>query len=154
MSDVSAPSYSIAANLRWFALIYLAALIVVVILVVVLENFGVTLPSTGLGLGLYAGVVATAGQRFAQRRDWSGRDRNLLSLGYTIVAAGISCGLAGALLFVDPAAVGIGDAAGLTGIIAIAALVVGLIYYGMARLMLMLIARRVSRTPTTHRGST
>lgn len=144
MSDTDTPNYTIAANLRWFALIYFAALIAVMMLVVILQNFGVTLPSTGLSIGLYAGVVAAAGQRFALRRRWTGRDRNLLALGYTAIAAAISCALAGALVFVDPAAMGLGNLSGMVGLAAIVVVIVGLIYYGMARLMLMLIARRTN----------
>jgi hypothetical protein len=146
------PAYTIAQNLRWFALVYLVALVLTAALAAYLQTINITLPSTGVGIGVYAGVVAVAGHRFANRRDWTGRDRNLLSFGYVAIAVVLSCALAGLLIFVEssPFAAMSSDAM-FMGIIAAALLIAALIYYAMARLMLWLIARRLNREASQRR---
>lgn len=146
------PTYTMAANLRWFGLIYVAAVAVLVVIVGLLQSAGVELPTTGLSIGLFAGVVAVAGQRFAARRAWTGRDRNLLALGYMIVAAAISCLLAAALTVVDASVFDeMARSGALAGMIVVVVAVVAAIYFVTARLTLMLIARQLA---AKNRGNT
>jgi hypothetical protein len=150
--NAATSAYTIAANLRWFALVYLVAILLTAALAAYLQTINITLPSTGVGIGVYAGVVAAAGHRFANRRDWTGRDRNLLSLGYVAIAVVLSCALAGVLIYLEPStfAAMSADATFIT-IIAAALLIAALIYYAMARLMLWLIARRLNREASQRR---
>ncbi|MCX7358895.1 MAG: ABZJ_00895 family protein [Alphaproteobacteria bacterium] len=139
------PTYTVAANLRWFGLFYVAAVVVLVVIVGVLQTMGVELPTTGLGIGLFAGVVAAAGQRFATRRAWTSRDRNLLALGYMIVAASISCLVAASLIVVDSSTYDeIARSGALAGMAVLVVAVVGAIYFVTARLTLRLIARQLA----------
>ncbi|QGZ95169.1 ABZJ_00895 family protein [Terricaulis silvestris] len=143
MSEAAQPTYSVAANLRWFAVVYIVALILLGFIVNLLRTVGVDLPSTGIGIGVFAALVYLAGSRFAARREWTGRDRHNLALGYVAVAITVSCTLMAIVMLLDPATaamlMGIGDMIGV--VLAIAA-GVALFYYGMARLMLMMLARR------------
>lgn len=143
MSDAAQPTYTVAANLRWFAVVYVVALILLGFVVNLLRAAGVDLPSTGIGIGVFAALVYLAGSRFAARRAWIGRDRHNLALGYVIIAIAVSCTLMAIVLAIDPATAamlsGIGDVLGV--VLAIAA-GVALFYYGMARLMLMMLARK------------
>lgn len=146
MSATEQPAYTISANLRWFAFVYLVAVVGAVALAAGLESVGISLPSIGVGIGVYAGVVAAAGQRFAERRDWTGRDRNLLALGYVIIATAVSSLLGGAMLLLDSTSLAVVTNGGaFIGILVGALTFVSLIYYGMARLMLMVIAGRRDR---------
>lgn len=143
MSDATRPAHSVAANLRWFAVVYLVALIVLSFVVNLLQTLGVALPSTGVGIGVFAALTYLAGSRFAARRDWTGRDRHHLALGYVAIAIAVSCALMTIVMLLDPATAamltGIGD---MLGVVLLIAAGVALFYYGMARLMLMLLARR------------
>ena len=147
MSDSAAPTYSIFASVRWFALIYVIAIIAVSLVADVLAQLGVVLPEVGVGIGIFAGVAGLAGQRFAQRREWTGRDRNRLSMGYMLVAIAISCMWAAALFFFLPqdfpaALIAPDTRVFLVGIV----FAVALIYYGVARLILVIAARQRQRT--------
>lgn len=146
MSDREQSSYTISANLKWFGIVYLIVLVASAVLAAWLETIGISLPLTGLGIGVYAGVVGIAGQRFAERRDWTGRDRNLLALGYVTIATVLSLLLGGALLLLGSTSLAIITSGGAyIGILVGALIFAALIYYGTARLMLMLIARRRER---------
>lgn len=138
------PSYTIAANLRWFALVYVVSIVVLGLIVGYLQTVGVTLPTTGLGIGLFAGIVAAAGARFSTRRAWTSPDRNLLALGYMAVAATLSCLLAAALVFTDASTLHDLTSGGSFVVMALVVMfVVAVIYFITGRLTLMLIARRV-----------
>jgi hypothetical protein len=143
VSETAQPTYTVAANLRWFAVVYVVALILLRFIVNLLRTVGVDLPSTGIGIGVFAALVYLAGSRFAARREWTGRDRHNLALGYVVVAILVSCSLMAIVIAIDPATAsmltGIGNMIGV--VLAIAA-GVALFYYGMARLMLMMLARR------------
>lgn len=146
MSESTQTDYTIAENLRWFAAVYVAALLLVGFAVGMLRAAaGVELPSTGIGIGIYVALVFLAGNRFAGRRgyNWTSRDRHNLALGYLIIAVVTSCLLMAAMFVLEPASLamvsGLGSMAGI-----LIAIIVGvaLLYYGAARLMLKLIARR------------
>ena len=140
MSEALTPGYTIAANLRWFAVIYTIATVVVAAAVELAYRNGVELPTTGLNIGVYAGVTLAAAQRFAARRarEWDGRIRNNLALGYTLASTAVSVVLFGALLAFDEITRrSVVDMFSQSSAIMIGALVVGVvIFYGMARLML------------------
>ena len=147
MSETAQPGYTVAENLRWFAVAYLIALILFGFLVNLLRNAGVDIPQTGVGVGIYAGAVLAAGSRFAGRRgDWTSRDRHNLALGYLIIAILVSCALMAAMFVIEPATFAMMSGLGsMIGVVVAIVLGVALLYYGMARLMLKLIARRGGR---------
>jgi hypothetical protein len=143
VSEAAQPTYSVAANLRWFAVVYIVALILLGFIVNLLRTVGVDLPSSGIGIGVFAALVYLAGSRFAARREWTGRDRHNLALGYVVVAILVSCLLMAIVLALDPAAASMLAGAGqMIGVILAIVVGVAVIYYGMARLMLMMLARR------------
>lgn len=143
MSEAAAPTYTIAANLRWFAVVYVVALILLGFIVGLLRALGVDLPSTGLGIGVFAALSYIAGVRFGSRRSWTGRDRHNLALGYVCVALVLSCTLLAIVLVIDPmTAAMLSDAGQIAGVLALIIAGVALLYYGMARLVLMIAARR------------
>ena len=142
MSDSSPLTYTIAAGLGWFTVVFFIASIALAVVLGYLQTIGISLPSTGLGVGIYAGVVAAAGQRFSSKREWTGRDRNLLALGYTLIAGTLSCVFSAAVFFIDPTmAEMFGSLRGILAVAIVIALML-LIYFVMAWLILMLIARR------------
>jgi len=142
VSDTSPPAYTITASLGWFTAVFVIASVALAVGLGFLQTIGISLPSTGLGVGIYAGAVAAAGLRFSSKREWTRRDRNLLALGYTLIAATLSCVFSAAVFFIDPT---VSEMFGsFRGILA-AAIVIALmllIYFAMAWLILMLIARR------------
>lgn len=146
MSESAQNDYTIAENLRWFGAVYVAALLLVGFAVGMLRAAaGIELPSTGIGIGVYVALVYLAGNRFAARRgfNWTSRDRHNLALGYLILAVLVSCALMALMFVIEPASIAM--LSGLGNMIAIViaiVLVVALLYYGMARLALKLIARR------------
>jgi hypothetical protein len=143
VSDVAQPTYSIAANLRWFAAVYVASVIVLSFAVNLLRTVGVDLPSAGLDIGVFVALTYVAGGRFAARRAWTGADRHTLALGYAAVAILLACARVVAVMLIDPTTRSMVVASGQTIAIALAVVVaLALLYYGMARLMLMLLARR------------
>jgi hypothetical protein len=143
VSEAAQPTYSVAANLRWFAVVYIVALILLGFIVNLLRTVGVDLPSSGIGIGVFAALVYLGGSRFAARREWTGRDRHNLALGYVVVAILVSCLLMAIVLALDPAAASMLAGAGqMIGVILAIVVGVAVIYYGMARLMLMMLARR------------
>lgn len=146
MSEDAQTDYTIAENLRWFAAVYVAGLLLVGFVVGMLRAAaGLELPSTGIGIGIYAALVYLAGSRFAARRgyNWTSRDRHNLALGYLITAIVVSCVLMAAMLIIEPSALAMfSNLGGIAGILIAIILGVALLYYGMARIMLKLIARR------------
>lgn len=140
MSEAPKPTHTIAANLRWFAVIYTIATVVVSAAVELAYRSGLELPTTGLNIGVYAGVTLAAAQRFVARRDrqWDGRIRHNLALGYTLVSFAVSVVLFGALMAFDEITRrSVVDIFTQSGAIMIGAVVVAVaIFYGMARLML------------------
>jgi hypothetical protein len=63
VNEGAAPAHTIAANLRWFAVVYVIALIVLSFVVNLLRTVGVPLPSAGLGIGGFVARVYLAGSR-------------------------------------------------------------------------------------------
>ena len=149
MSDVAASPYKMAANFRWFAVVYLVVTVIVATLTELAYQNGIELPTTGLNIGAFAGVSAVAGQRFATKRDWnwSSADRHQLALGYTLVSVVISFVLVGALATFDPTTrATIADLSAEVGLLALAIMGVAvLIFFVTARLTLGLMARRGKR---------
>lgn len=146
MTNAAASPATIAANLRWFAVVYAVALVAIGVAVAIAANYGIELPTTGAAIGAYAGVCVASAQRFALRRafNWSSADRHKLALGYTAIAVVVECGLFAAAARVDPTAgAQLIDAwrAAPQLLIAFAAIALT-IHYGMARLMLRFIANR------------
>ena len=141
------PGYSIAANLRWFAAVYLIVIVVLSVAIALAERYQINVPATGLSIGSFIGMVYAAGARFAQKRnhEWTSKDRNVLAFGYTGVSVVISCIMMGALAALDDPSTG-SELSALTGqlggIIAVTMIVVLLLYFAVARFALMMIARR------------
>lgn len=96
---IAAPdATSHAANLRWFALIYLAISVGVTVLVFALAQLNVAPPVAGLSAGAFLAAVSAAGMRQAKKTEggWTPADRAALSGGYVLVALGMTlmaCGL-------------------------------------------------------------
>lgn len=150
MSESTVPArYTIAANCRWFAIVYTAVTVAVAALVELAYQNGIEIPTTGLNIGAFAGVTAAAGQRFASRHDWlwSSRERSQLALAYVALSIATSFALLGAFLVFDVAsrqaiiAMVTQLGAWMLAILAIVALVL----FGAARLTLGLIAQRGKR---------
>jgi hypothetical protein len=141
VSESTAPTYTIAANLRWFAVTYIVASILYAFVINLLRKVGVDLPSVGIGIGVYIALVYLAGSRFVTRRgyDWGSLDRHNLALGYVSVVVLVACVGATAAFFLAPAPPDLGMA---VGIVIVIIIVSALICYGVARLILKLIARR------------
>ena len=146
MSDSAQFDYTIAENLRWFGAVYVAALLLVGFAIGMLRAAaGIELPSTGIGIGVYVALVYLAGNRFAGRRgfNWTSGDRHNLALGYLIIAVVVSCLLMAAMFALEPASLAmLSNLSGMIGILIAIVLAVALLYYGMARVALKLIARR------------
>lgn len=145
MSDAVAPAYTLAASLRWFGIVYSVALLGVAVVVGVAATYGVTVPTTGLSIGLFAGVVVAAGQRYARKRGgWTGRERTHLAIGYTAIAVVVSVILFALVLVIDVAARAmIADMLDQVGLLLLGIFAVAvLIYFGLARFALAMIARR------------
>jgi hypothetical protein len=98
-----APEASLhAANLRWFALIYLAISAAVTALMFALAQMNIDPPTGGLATGAFLGAVSAAGLRQAKKTDntWTPADRAALAGGYVLVAFGVSlmaCGVLAAI---------------------------------------------------------
>jgi hypothetical protein len=143
VSEAAQPTYSVAANLRWFAAVYIASVIVLSFVVNLLRTIGVDLPGAGLDIGIFVALAYVAGSRFAARRAWTGADRHNLALGYAAVAIVLVCARVIAVLLIDPSASAMITASAQTIAVTLAVVVaLALFYYGAARLMLMFIARR------------
>lgn len=143
MNDIAAPPYTIGANLLWFALIYAVAIVVTTLVAEILRELRVTLPDAGVSVGVFAGTAAIAGNRFAERREWTRRDHNLLSAGYAVVAVLVSLAFTALLALMNPADFSTLVDLSQWGIIAgILFIVVPLVLYGVSRLILMFVARR------------
>jgi hypothetical protein len=143
VSETAQPTYTIAANLRWFAAVYVASVIVLSFAVNLLRTVGVDLPSTGLDIGVFVALTYVAGGRFSSRRAWTGADRHMLALGYAAVAILLSTARVAAVMLIDPATRSMVTASAQTMALTLAVVAgFALIYYGMARLMLTLLARR------------
>lgn len=146
MSEATAPEYTIAANARWFTIVYVAVTLVVAVIVGVAYEYGIEIPTTGASIGAFAGVALAAGQRFATKRNglWTGKERHQLALAYVALSFASSLVLAAALLMIDEMT---RDAIfALTGeyggFIAIIFAVMAVVFYGMARVMLAIAAKR------------
>jgi hypothetical protein len=143
VSEAAQPTYTITANLRWFAAVYVASVIVLSFAVNFLRTVGVDLPSAGLDIGVFVALTYVAGGRFAARRAWTGADRHKLAIGYAAVAIVLACARVVAVILIDPATGSMVTASVQAIAITIAVIVaLALIYYGTARVMLMLLARR------------
>lgn len=98
-----APEASLhSANLRWFALIYVAISAGVVVLIYALAQMSIDAPTGGLATGAFLGAVSAAGLRQAKKTDnnWTPADRASLAGGYVLVAFGVSlmaCGVLAAI---------------------------------------------------------
>lgn len=91
----SAPSYSIAANLRWFAVLFLVSSLAAWFVASVLA---LRVPNPALALaamfGAFAFAAWTASDRFADRRGADVRRRRAdLAIGYVAVATSITLAL-------------------------------------------------------------
>ncbi len=146
-----------AANLRWFALVYLAISAGVVALVYLLAQFNIDPPTGGLATGAFLGAVSAAGLRQAKKTDnaWTAADRAALAGGYVLVAFGVSLMACGVLAAI--AAVALGSAFPALAlawfkqfgvILLVALLFVAGIYYVGARFILGGIAKRERRRLT------
>jgi len=140
VSEPAAPAYTIADNLRWFAIVYVLSTIGASLLLFALTQVGVQLPGAGVAIGLFLGIAMLAGHRFATKRAgaWTPSDRNTLALGYVAVSVAVSCGLLGLSMAVSP------EARAALPIAAIVLLVTTLIFYGLARFALAMVARRAA----------
>jgi hypothetical protein len=143
VSEAAQPTYSIAANLRWFAAVYVVASILYAFVINLLAKFGIDLPSVGVGIGVYVALVYVAGIRFAGRRGyaWASRDRHHLALGYAIITVLVAAVGATAAFFLTPLPQ-TSDLGAAVGIVVAIVILTGLISYGIARVILKLIARR------------
>ena len=150
MSDTVAPRYTIAASLRWFALVYTTTTLALVAAIVVAAQYGISAPSTGLSIGAYIGVVYAAGSRFAEKSSgtWTPRDQNWLAIGYTAVSFGVSAILVAVFAQFDSATRADLDLVVSDGIVAIAIAIplVFAFFWGGARLSLAMVARRKRKT--------
>jgi hypothetical protein len=143
VSETATPTYTIAASIRWFASVYLVSVILLSFIVNLLRTVGVDLPSAGLDIGVFVALTYLAGNRFAARRAWTGGDRHNLALGYAAVAILLSCARVVAVMLLDPTTASMIGATVQTIALAVAVVAgLALIYYGLARLMLMIAARR------------
>lgn len=149
MSEAAAPTYTIAANGRWFALVYTAITLLLAVIVGVAYEYGVEIPTTGVNIGAFAGVASIAGQRFATRRDWTwtSKERHQLALTYMALSCVTSFALFAVLLAIDATTrdAVMAMVSQLGGFIAAIFVVVALVFYGMARVMLAIIAKRGKR---------
>lgn len=148
MSDSAHPAYSVAANLRWFAVVYFAVSAALsaalIVALYVLPNFAP--PTAGLSIGIYVGVVYAAGLRFKQKTDtqWTSRDRNWLAPGYAGVSFIVSLLIIGFAFPFDPgtrdmAALVMSDGA---TAIAIAIPTIWFVFWAVARCSLAVVARQ------------
>lgn len=146
MSEATVPAYTIAANARWFTVVYTAVTLAVAVIVGVAYQYGIEIPTSGASIGAFAGVALAAGQRFATKRDglWTGKDRHKLALIYVAMSFASSLVLFAALLMIDQmtrdvilALIGEYGA-----FIAIVFAVMAVVFYGMARVMLAIAAKR------------
>lgn len=95
MSETVAPRYMIAANLRWFAVVYFLVTLAVIVGSAVAERYGLTVPSTGVSIGVLVGTTWVAGDRLAKSlAAWSSAQRHQLALGYTLVSTLLTIPLA------------------------------------------------------------
>jgi hypothetical protein len=96
-------TYSIAANLRWFAGVYGAVAISAVALRLLVDGSAIETPLRAMQIAADVSVVALAGHRFAARNpNWTGKDRHYLALGYTLTIALIAATTFGLLLLLKP----------------------------------------------------
>jgi hypothetical protein len=153
--NAAAPDASThAANLRWFALVYLAISAGAVALMFGLAQLRIDPPGGALATGAFLAAVSAAGMRHAKKTDnaWTPADRAALSGGYVLIAFGVSLMACGVLAAI--AAVSLGSyfpTLALAwfkqfGLIVLAALVfVAVVYYVGARFILGGIAKRERR---------
>lgn len=147
-----ATSTTLADNLRWFATIYVLGTIGAMIALGALSQIGINVPGPGVGAGLFFGIVALSTQRLAKQRDITKQERGKLALGYVLLALAISIVLIALMLAAALALVGphmlaqmIPLDAGALGFVAIALIVVSLIYFVGARFVVGMVAARTKR---------
>jgi hypothetical protein len=141
VNEPTAPAYTIADSLRWFAIVYALSTLGAFLAIMALAQIGVQVPGAGLSIGLFLGIAMLAGQRFATKRDgaWTPADRGKLALGYAGVSLAISGGLLGIGLAMSPQ---------LRPALPIALAVlaaVTIVCYGLARFALAMVAKRALR---------
>ena len=149
MSEAAAPRYTVIANLRWFALAYGAVVITLFAADRVAGAYAVEIPNMSIGLGMLLGLIAAAGLRFATKSnfEWTNGNRHDLALGYIIVALTLEAAAMGFMFLFDPEARTqfLQMPEGLGGPFAIVIIAIAFVLYGIARVILKLIALRGRR---------
>ncbi len=89
MSDASnSPTYGKTPNLGWFALVHFSITVGAIVVSALLEKFGLSLPSTGVSIGVIFASSWLAGDKLASSlKDWSSDQRHQLALRYSVIAS-------------------------------------------------------------------
>lgn len=140
------------ANLRWFAVCYLAISVGLIVLSGLIGMIGIKLPGFAVNLGGYIGAVLLAARRFQDKvpGGLAGADRHAVSFSYTYIAIAISVALSAAFAMLA-VSVGMMTFAGLAdgirrfGLITLVMIALfAAVYYGFARLLIGKIAKQQS----------